>query len=218
MNRWVNRLTPSTPPLLPHAHPDSGGAVAKRDDERMLLQKAGERPLELPGAVSVDQPHDPLIGQQRLVEEPLGPGDRFVDGAPDHVQVGRRRRRGCSCTLTLIARRRSAAPPMTRRSRTLARIRLPRTSRSAVPSWTRGHGGLERQARRQSTRSPTAGWLLADCTWPIVEDCRTVRHGSMATASGRCCRRRRAPRMRAGAGIAASRPDAAPSCAIVVGP
>ena len=39
----------------------------------------------------MDEPNHALIGQQRLVEESLRAGDRFVHGAADHVQVGGRR-------------------------------------------------------------------------------------------------------------------------------
>jgi hypothetical protein len=46
----------------------------------------------------VNQPHCALIGQQRFVEKPLGARERFVDGAPDHVQVRADASRGCSST------------------------------------------------------------------------------------------------------------------------
>ena len=58
----------------------------------MLLQESRQGAFQLSGAVPVDEAHDVQIGQQRLVEEPLGPGQRFIHAAADHVQIGRRRR------------------------------------------------------------------------------------------------------------------------------
>src|SRR5512142_93977 len=57
----------------------------------MLLEEAGERTLQLTRAVSVNEAHDALIGQERFVEEPLRARDRFVDRAADHIQIRRRR-------------------------------------------------------------------------------------------------------------------------------
>ena len=57
----------------------------------MLLQESGQRALQLTGAVPVDETHDPLIGQQRLVEKPLRARDGFVDAAADDVEIGRGR-------------------------------------------------------------------------------------------------------------------------------
>ena len=55
-----------------------------------LLQKARERPFELPGAIPVDHAHDALIAEQRFVQEALRACDGFVDAASDDVQIGRR--------------------------------------------------------------------------------------------------------------------------------
>src|SRR4029078_999516 len=57
----------------------------------MLLQESGERALQLPGPVAVDQADDALIGEDRFVEEAFGAGNRFVDGAANHVEIRRAR-------------------------------------------------------------------------------------------------------------------------------
>src|SRR5438034_7352130 len=54
----------------------------------MLLQKSGQRAFQLARAVTVDQAHDTLIGEERFVEEALGALDRFVDRAADDVEIG----------------------------------------------------------------------------------------------------------------------------------
>ena len=53
----------------------------------MALKKAGQGALQLSGAVPVDEPQRALIVQQRLVQKPLRPRERFVDGQADHVQI-----------------------------------------------------------------------------------------------------------------------------------
>src|SRR5581483_3345105 len=53
----------------------------------MLLQEAGQRALQLTGAVAVNQPHDALIAEERFVEKPFRARDRFVDRAADHVEI-----------------------------------------------------------------------------------------------------------------------------------
>ena len=117
------RLGNSAHSVLELHHRDAAAALFRRRgaefrDQRMLLQEPGERALQLARPVSVDEPDRPLIGQQRLIEKPFGPRDRFVNGAADDVQVGR----GAVARLQLDAdASRSTplpAPPSTRRSRT----------------------------------------------------------------------------------------------------
>src|ERR1051326_3012409 len=67
------------------------GRRCKSRDQGMLLQEAGERALQLTGAVPVNQTDDALIHEQRLVEETFGAGQGFIDGAADHVQIQRGR-------------------------------------------------------------------------------------------------------------------------------
>src|SRR5262249_49050924 len=55
---------------------------------RMLLEKPGERTLQLAGAIPMNNPNDPLISQNGLVQKPLCPSDRFVDAASYYVQIG----------------------------------------------------------------------------------------------------------------------------------
>ena len=101
----------------------------------MLLQKSRERPLQLTGAVAVDEADDALVAQQRLVEKPLGPREASSTVQPMTLRSGGDRL--ARLQLDVDARRCDAGrarPPITRRSRTLARMRLPRTSTSAVPS------------------------------------------------------------------------------------
>ena len=137
MNCWGNRpISPSTPRPSRRRRPVRE-ALPRTGDERMLLQESGERTLQLTGAVSMNEADDVLIAQERFVEEALRARDRLIHGAPDDVQVCRRVVAGCSSTCTLT---RGAAGATARsgadhsRSRTLARIRFPRTSRSAEPS------------------------------------------------------------------------------------
>ena len=47
-------------------------------DERMLPQERGEAAAQLAGAVTVNQPERPMVAEQRIVEEPLGAGNRLV--------------------------------------------------------------------------------------------------------------------------------------------
>jgi hypothetical protein len=77
----------------------------------MLLKEAGERPLQLTGSVTVNHADRPLIGQQRFIEEPLGARQRFVDAAPDDVQIcgGRVARLQIDGDLDLSGSRRCAA-------------------------------------------------------------------------------------------------------------
>src|SRR5882724_5357504 len=77
---------------LHHRYPAAslfGWREGHSDDERVLPQKFRERALQLASAVAVDQPEDALLAEQRLVQKPLGPCQRFVDRAAHHVQLGR---------------------------------------------------------------------------------------------------------------------------------
>src|SRR5207248_9931474 len=92
MNCWGNIKRPL---LLQLHHRDASAALFRRrrrepGDERMLLEKPGQRALQLTGAVPVNEADDALIAQERLVEKPLRAGERFVHRAADHVEVGRR--------------------------------------------------------------------------------------------------------------------------------
>src|SRR3954469_14483239 len=78
-------------------------------DQRVLLQKSGERALQLAGAVAVDQAQHALIGQQRLVEEPLRARQRLVHGAADDIQIRRRRFTRLQLDVHIDARRRRRA-------------------------------------------------------------------------------------------------------------
>src|SRR5262245_7887980 len=61
-------------------------------DQRMLLQKPGQRALELTGTVAVDESHDAAIGQERLVEKSFGARNGLVDRAADDVEITRQSR------------------------------------------------------------------------------------------------------------------------------
>src|SRR5262249_55841648 len=60
-------------------------------DEWMLLQKSRQRALQLAGTVTVNEPDDALVAQQRFVKKTLRPRERLVDAATDDIQVGRPR-------------------------------------------------------------------------------------------------------------------------------
>ena len=105
----------------------------------MLLQEPGERPLQLAGAVAVNEPDrradrsssDSSRNRSARVERFVDACSRSRsdrDGAPRAAAA--RRSRCTRRAARRLRRRRSAG-----RGRS-ARIRLPRTSRSAVPSWT----------------------------------------------------------------------------------
>ncbi len=53
----------------------------------MLLEKSSQGALELACAVPMNDPHDALIAQERLVEKPLRTCEGRVHRAADHVQV-----------------------------------------------------------------------------------------------------------------------------------
>src|SRR5207344_2992936 len=58
----------------------------------MLLEKSRQCPFQLTGAIAMDEPDHALIGHERFVEESLRPGQRFVDGAANDIEIERRRR------------------------------------------------------------------------------------------------------------------------------
>ena len=73
-------------------HGDPAAALIGRGQrellhQRVIAEELRQRPPQLPGAVPVDQANLAHFGEQRLVEELIGPFDRFRHGAPDHVQV-----------------------------------------------------------------------------------------------------------------------------------
>ena len=74
----------------------SGGAVANSRPADAAAESPRQRALQLTGAVAVNEPDASLIGQQRLVEKPLGARQRFVDRAADDVQIGRRAARAAA--------------------------------------------------------------------------------------------------------------------------
>ena len=125
--------TRSTPP--PPCSGGAGGDVAPPADA--ACRNPAMRALQLARAVSVDQPDRSLIAEQRLVQEPLGARQRFVHGAADHVQLGcgvvsRAADRTCTLHLWPVPPAPDRRGPADRGR--CARIRLPRTSRSAMPS------------------------------------------------------------------------------------
>ena len=63
------------------------GSGVKACHERMSFQKTADRLLQLAGAVAVDDAHGALIGDERLVEEPLRARKRLVNRQPDHVEI-----------------------------------------------------------------------------------------------------------------------------------
>ena len=116
-----------------------GRRGGKSGDQRMLLQKSRRARAS--------------AGPCRSRESAGRPADRSAATRRETVPRARSLRRPCSrsrsdppscvsrgcsstCTLTRAGAAGAARLPTTRRSRTLARIRLPRTSRSAVPSCT----------------------------------------------------------------------------------
>ena len=126
----------------------------------MLLQEPAQRPLQLAGAVAVNEPHGALIGQQRFVEEPLRARDRLVHACSrsrsDPTAVASR---GCSSTLTLTraVRRRSAGADRRRAGRARWRACACRARR---PPPRRREGSSRRLRGRRPptiTRSPTLG-------------------------------------------------------------
>ena len=125
----------------------------------MLLEKSAQRPLQLAGAVAVNQPDGPLIGQQRLVEEPLRARDRFVHAAADHVQIRRRRLARLQLDIDLDAGRRRGRPGPRRRS-DRARWRAS-VCRARQPPRRRREGRSPRlparSRRRSRDRRPWAG-------------------------------------------------------------
>src|SRR5262245_40110302 len=53
----------------------------------MLLEKSRERPTKLTGAVTMNHTNDPLIGEERFVQESLRARERFVHAATDDVEI-----------------------------------------------------------------------------------------------------------------------------------
>ena len=99
-----NSTTVTPPP------PCSGGAVANLRDQRMLLQESGQRPLQLSGAVAVNQPDDRADRSAATRRETaprarsLRPRVQPITFRSDGVVS-----RGCSSTLHVDARRRGGA-------------------------------------------------------------------------------------------------------------
>ena len=58
----------------------------------MLVQVLDDRFFQTAGAEAVNHPHDPLLGEQALVEKLLEPIDRLIDRAADQQQFAGRAR------------------------------------------------------------------------------------------------------------------------------
>ena len=70
-----------------------GAPASKLATNGCVCEELGDRAPQLPGAVAVDEADAPQLADQRLVEELLGPRQRLVDRAADHVQFASASRR-----------------------------------------------------------------------------------------------------------------------------
>src|SRR6188508_882401 len=94
MNCWGYRATASVFQLH---HSYSTTALfhlrrLKSCDERMLFQEVRDRTPQLARAVTVNDTQDLLIRDGGFVEKFFETGQRFVNRAPDHVDLGQRSR------------------------------------------------------------------------------------------------------------------------------
>ena len=118
----------------------------------MLLQERLQALAQLAGAVAVDDAHLAQVGDHRVVEKARHAVDRLVHRAADHVDLAEqalaRLQVHVDADARLAGRLRRTGPPITRRSFTLARIRLPRTSTSACDAVDLDDRAFEAHAHR----------------------------------------------------------------------